>query len=222
MRPAGPAVLAAIAGISAADRCAAFRSRCRDRLAMGLLSRPRIDACSLLAGRLPIVAAVGQVLVLAWVVGLDDVDALPFKVMASVAVFEAALTRPLRRADRAGCLLAAVTVWIMVLHQDSSWRVALQGRLCGGRADAAGRLPARPAPGSPSSTCGRGGRGIAAPASGTRGDIPGAGGHCAELHDVVAHHVASIALRSAIARDVLPDLDPAAAQCLTRSTGPPP
>jgi signal transduction histidine kinase len=40
-----------------------------------------------------------------------------------------------------------------------------------------------------------------------------------ELHDVVAHHVASIALRSSIARDVLPDLDPAARTVLDEIHG---
>jgi signal transduction histidine kinase len=40
-----------------------------------------------------------------------------------------------------------------------------------------------------------------------------------ELHDVVAHHLASIALRSSVARDVLPNLDPAARTVLDEIHG---
>jgi signal transduction histidine kinase len=40
-----------------------------------------------------------------------------------------------------------------------------------------------------------------------------------ELHDVVAHHLASIALRSSVARDVLPHLDPAARTVLDEIHG---
>jgi len=164
----------------------------------------------LLAGRLPIVAAVGQVLVLAWVVGLDDVDALPFKVMASVAVFEAALTSPLRRAVVPGALLAAVTVWIMVLHQESRGElpykvvfVAVAPMLLGAYLHAQHRAA-------------RARHTAAVAAESRRRHLEREATYreraaiARELHDVVAHHVASIALRSAIARDVLPDLDPAA------------
>ena len=164
----------------------------------------------LLAGRLPIIAAIGQVVVLAWVVGLGDVDALSFKVMASIAVFEAALTRPLRRAIVPGVLLAAVTVWIMALHQESRGElpykvvfVAVAPMLLGAYLYSQHRAA-------------RARHAAALAAESRRRHVEREATYreraaiARELHDVVAHHVASIALRSSIARDVLPHLDPAA------------
>lgn len=173
----------------------------------------------LLAGRLPIIAAVGQVLVLAVVVGLGDVDALPFKLMASIAVFEAALTRPLRRAIVPGILLAAVTVWIMALQHESRGElpykvvfVAVAPMLLGAYLYAQHRAARE--------------RHAAAIAAESRRRLLDReatyrerAAIARELHDVVAHHLASIALRSSVARDVLPNLDPAARTVLDEIHG---
>jgi len=163
----------------------------------------------LLAGRYPVAAAIGQVGLLAVIATVSDVDTVPFKVVASVALFEAALTRPLRIVAIPGGLLAIGTILITAISGDDPGQlvykivfVALAPMLLGAYLHAQHRA-ARD-------------RHAAAVAAEARrrlaereASLLERAAIARELHDVVAHHVASIALRTAVARDVLPGLDPA-------------
>ncbi|MTD17438.1 hypothetical protein GIS00_26245 [Nakamurella sp. YIM 132087] len=177
------------------------------------------SALFLLAGRWPVAAAIGQVTLLLVVQAFHE-DMLAFKVMASIAVFEAALTSPPRRAAVPAVLLAGGTVCTMlwppaheaglVIYKVSlmviapallgaflyaQHRAARERHAAAVAAEMRRRLAERDA------------------AHRSRAAI------ARELHDVVAHHVASIALRTAVARDVLPDLDPAARRVLDEVNG---
>ena len=163
----------------------------------------------LLAGRFPIAAAIAQVGLLAVIATVSDVDSTPFKVVASVALFEAAYTRPLRIVAIPVCLLATGTIWITSVNHDDPGEliykivfVALAPMLLGAYLHAQHRAA-------------RDRHAAAVAAESRRRLAEREASHleraaiARELHDVVAHHVASIALRSAVARDVLPGLDPA-------------
>lgn len=163
----------------------------------------------LFAGRFPVAAAIAQLTLLAVIAIGTDVDSLPFKVVASMAVFEAALTRPLRVAWIPGGLLAVGTVAITSVQEDHLSQLVYKiafvvvAPLLLGAYLRAQHVAARD-------------RHAAAVAAESRRRLTERDAShreraaiARELHDIVAHHVASIALRSAVARDVLPDLDPA-------------
>jgi len=173
----------------------------------------------LLAGRFPISAAIAQLSLLSAIALGSDIESLPFKVVASFALFEAALTRPLRFAAIPGGLLAIGTIAITSLQAEQPSQlvykiafVALAPLLLGAYLRA-----------QHMATRDRHAATVAAEArrrlAEREASLRERAAIARELHDIVAHHVASIALRSAVARDVLPGLDPAVRRVLDEIHG---
>ncbi|KQS64260.1 sensor histidine kinase [Modestobacter sp. Leaf380] len=178
-------------------------------LVAGLLA-VLVGGVALVGARAPVSVAVAQVLVLV-VAEFAAQDALPmFKLMASIAVLDVAVRRPLRSALTCAGLLAGVIVVAFVAasgqldvlglaHRATFTVVAplLLGLWLRSAADAIeqSRSAARAA---------EEGRqeGVRAARLAERTGI------AREVHDLVAHHVASIALRTAVAREVLTVPDP--------------
>ncbi|MBM9467615.1 histidine kinase [Nakamurella leprariae] len=165
------------------------------------------------AGWWPTTAALLQVSLLL-VAQSADLDLGAFKVMAGIAVFEVAYTRPLRVAAVPAALLAGGTVVSLLqppAHEAGLvfYKLALMvaAPLLLGAYLHAQFLQTRERHAAEVQAQLRRGAAEREAAAQTRTAI------ARELHDVVAHHVASIALRSAVARDVLP-LEEAARRAL--------
>jgi signal transduction histidine kinase len=163
----------------------------------------------LLGGVWPLAVAVGEALLIAVMHQVPDMSAVTVKVLAGVALFELAIRRPLRHALIAtaaqcavyfavvpydptltgvlGVLYRLVVVagapMLVGAHLRSSARAVAQARARAADAEERRELAAHSARQAERTEIAR------------------------ELHDLVAHHVASMALRVGVARAVVPDLD---------------
>jgi signal transduction histidine kinase len=158
--------------------------------------------------RAPVMVAVAQAVVLAGAEVWAVAPPVPVKILASVALFEVAVRRPLRLALASAAALAAVYVWFLGINDASLDLLAhritfvvvaplLMGALLRSVAETIRQSRA-------AAKAAEEGRleGERAARLAERTDI------AREVHDLVAHHVASIALRTAVAREVISDLDP--------------
>jgi signal transduction histidine kinase len=165
-------------------------------------------ALTVFGARAPVAVAVGQAVLLAGAEVWAVAPPVPVKILASVALFEVAVRRPFRTALASGAALAAVYVWFLGINGASLDLLAhritfvvvaplLLGALLRSVAEtlAQSRAASRAAEE-------RRLEGERAARLAERTDI------AREVHDLVAHHVASIALRTAVAREVISDLDP--------------
>ena len=163
---------------------------------------------AVLGARAPIAVAVAQAVLLAGAEVWATAPPVPVKILATFAVFEVAVRRPLRPALACAAALAAVYIWFLGINGTSLELLAhritfvvvaplLLGALLRSIAETIrqSRAAARAAEE----------RRLEATRSARlaeRTEI------AREVHDLVAHHVASIALRTAVAREVVADLDP--------------
>jgi signal transduction histidine kinase len=158
----------------------------------------------------PLAVTVGESLLIALAHQLSDVPPITVKVLAGVALFELAIRRPLRHALAAAAVLAAVYFAITPNELTMNEILAVSYKLIvvaggpmllgaylrsGGQAVVQARARATDAEERQE---------LAANSArqAERTEI------ARELHDLVAHHVASIALRIGVARAVVPDVDP--------------
>lgn len=163
----------------------------------------------LAGGIWPLAVAVGESLLVVAAHQVPDLTGVPVKVMAGVALFELAIRRPLRQALIAAtaqsaayfvvasyeptltgvlgvCYQLVVVVGAPMLlgaYLRSSAQAVIQAQARAADAEERRELTARSARQAERTEIAR------------------------ELHDLVAHHVASMALRVGVARAVMPDLD---------------
>ncbi|MDT0309472.1 histidine kinase [Streptomyces sp. DSM 44917] len=164
----------------------------------------------------PLPVAVAEAALIVAAVPLTDSTPVAAKVVASVSLFELAVRRPFPQALAAGAVLSLAYLAIVQDHHDAGGvlatlyrvaTVAVGPLLIGGYLRAARQALAQA-------------RARAGEAE-ERRELAARGARLAErtqlsreLHDLVAHHVASMALRVGVARAVIPGLDPKVAAVL--------
>ncbi|WP_164701631.1 histidine kinase [Modestobacter sp. KNN46-3] len=163
---------------------------------------------TVLGARAPATVAVAQAALLAGAEVWAVAPPMPVKILATVALFEVSVRRPPRLALACATALAAVYVWLLGINDASLDLLAhritfvvvaplLLGALLRSVAETLrqSRAAARAAEERRLES-------ERAVRLAERTDI------AREVHDLVGHHVASIALRTAVAREVISDLDP--------------